>query len=293
MSDEESKNGGGGSGSTSQLQTTQTTNTNVPIQQVAAYAVKLPQFWVDAPDAYFTQAEATFRTARITVSRTKFDYLLQALPQHVISDVLDVITDCSRDSVVDPFEKLKSELITRNTKSEAQRLEQLLSGATMGDRTPSRFYRYMASTAGSLESVNSGLIRSLWIRRLPPNLEIALKPFETQDITVLCSIADSIYEAQSRSGSAVAVEAVQATASSSTLAKLELEIDELKRMIRDMKPYNQERSRSRSRTRDRDDSPLSNDLCFYHSRFGSNARRCGRPSSCPMANIIAKEKKEN
>ena len=47
---------------------------------VTKVAVKLPDFWTEDPNLWFLHAEAAFRNAQITQSKTKFDHIIQ--PDH-------------------------------------------------------------------------------------------------------------------------------------------------------------------------------------------------------------------
>lgn len=265
--------------------------------RVSAYAVKLPQFWPTAPEAYFEQVEATFRTSRITVSRTQYDYLLQAIPASIATDVLDVMRKCKNSAT--PYEDMKSELIRRNSLSESARLEQVLSSAQMGDRSPSAFYRHISNIAGSTSAVNDNLIRTLWMRRLPQNLEISLKPFDTTEIETVLKIADEVYEVSKRSPSIAAVEKSTPPSSST-----QTEIAELREMFSKLSSQISSGNRSRSRSQNRNprtfekseqasSKPSGIQLCKYHDKFGNAAKRCeGKP--CPMAvTMPPTQKQEN
>ena len=47
-----------------------------PTAQVAALQIKLLPFWPQDPQLWFAQIEVQFTTHHITVSRTKFDYVV-------------------------------------------------------------------------------------------------------------------------------------------------------------------------------------------------------------------------
>ena len=58
---------------------------------IANFSMKLPPFWPDVAEVWFTQAETKFTIRSITVSKTKFYYLVAVLPQEVTSQILDLI----------------------------------------------------------------------------------------------------------------------------------------------------------------------------------------------------------
>ncbi len=66
---------------------------------VAHVAVKLPDFWVKDPKMWFSQAEAQFRHARITMPSTMYDYVLMKLPEDVVMSVRALISEIEADPV--------------------------------------------------------------------------------------------------------------------------------------------------------------------------------------------------
>ena len=66
--------------------------------------VKLPPFWPDNIETWFVQAESQFCLRAVTISQTKFDFLIQAMPQEVAIKVLDLIRN---PPTKNPFQYLK------------------------------------------------------------------------------------------------------------------------------------------------------------------------------------------
>ena len=62
-----------------------------PTEFVAKVSVKLPDFWTEDPDLWFVHAEAAFRNTQITQSITKFDHIVQKLPQKIMVSVRGLI----------------------------------------------------------------------------------------------------------------------------------------------------------------------------------------------------------
>ena len=76
------------------------------IEYITKVDVKLPEFWTEEPDLWFIQAEAVFRNAVpwILLSRTKFDHVVQKLPQKILISVRSLIRNSAVSST--PFEEL-------------------------------------------------------------------------------------------------------------------------------------------------------------------------------------------
>lgn len=242
--------------------------------------LKLPQFWERSPVPWFVQAEAQFSLTRTTSDISKFNYVLAALPQNVIESVLDYIEKPPRTEI---YIGLKTLLIERHSLSESKRIEQLISGEVLGDRKPSEFYRYLKQLAGSSGTIGEQLIKSLWLRRLPQSVNVALISLNDKDISDLIVIADKIYEATQMSNN---LSIVNHDSRTSATTDLRHEIQELREMVKKLSHSNRSRPQHRSNhssnsqyssrtpSKHRSLSRSQNTVCWYHKRFGDNARKC-------------------
>ena len=104
-----------------------------PPAQVSAIQIKLPPFWPQDPQLWFAQIEAQFTTRHVTVSRTKFDYVVASLAPEFAVEVRDLLLNPPDET---PYEVLKQELTKRTSASEHRRLQQLLTAEELGDRKP-------------------------------------------------------------------------------------------------------------------------------------------------------------
>ena len=117
---------------------------------ISAVKVKPPPFMSNNPSTWFAVLEAQFQLARITQDDTRFYHTVAALPVHILTDVVgDIVTGSYTSG---DYVRLKSRLISAFTESEASRLAAVLDTEQLGDRTPSNFYRFLQSKAGSLLS---------------------------------------------------------------------------------------------------------------------------------------------
>ena len=99
--------------------------TEAPTEYVTKVAVKLPDFW-------FLHAEATFRNAQITQSKTKFNHIVQKLPQKIMVSVRSLIMGSAASSAT-PFKDLKAKLVSAYNLSRWQKVSKLIHHPGVGD----------------------------------------------------------------------------------------------------------------------------------------------------------------
>ncbi|CAH2108907.1 unnamed protein product [Euphydryas editha] len=251
--------------------------------------IKTPAFNADDPQLWFAQLEGQFILSNITADSTKFYYVLSQLePQHSAQ---------VRDLIVNPpstgkYEKLKAELIKRLSDSQERKIKQLLLHEELGDRKPTQFLRHLQQLAGP--TVPEDFIRSIWCNRLPANLQTIVAMQTSSTLEEVAELVDRINDivpvtaqvaatgtpvhGQVASSQSVAkqqnsaVEALTQTVAelSRKLEAMSIQLHRRSSRYRSRRRYNQYRNRSQSRIRD-------NQYCYYHNRFGDNARRCTQP----------------
>ena len=69
--------------------------------------------------------EAAFRNAQITQSKTKFDHIIQKLPQKIMVSVRGLIMGSAASSET-PYEDLKAKLVSLYTLSRWQKVSKLI-----------------------------------------------------------------------------------------------------------------------------------------------------------------------
>ena len=91
---------------------------------VNSVAIRLPSFWVTAPELWFALTEASFDTRhpKITVDSSKYNHVLQALPQEVLTECKQGITTEGQNR----YATLKATLIKTYGKSPATKNAELL-----------------------------------------------------------------------------------------------------------------------------------------------------------------------
>lgn len=250
-------------------------------------ALKLPPFWPADPELWFAQVEAQFACRRITSERSKFDYIVSSLAPEFAVEVRDLLI---RPPAVDPYKTLKAQLTKRTTASEQRKLQMLFTAEELGDRKPTQLLRRMRQLLGDRPGLtDDSFLRELFFQRLPPNVRMVLA--STPDGTGLeqqADLADKVMEVAAPP---------TAIASVSTPPPLATEVDQLREQVSrlSMLVHNLSRTRSSSRSSNRpsrrpstppadsaetSDSPDDQEtLCWYHRKFGSQAKRCRSPCS--------------
>ncbi|XP_052870960.1 uncharacterized protein LOC128276543 [Anopheles cruzii] len=242
---------------------------------VEKISTKLPSFWEEVPEVWFVQAEAEFEISRVTQERTRYSYLISALPKETLAKVLDIIKAPHPEQ---PYTHLKEQILARLSSSEETRLSKLLYHVEIGDRTPSDFFRHMVQLAGYSTDLSVNLIQKLWKSRLPKQIEIALIAVDTKEHAEQLKIADRLWECTQSNGIAQVEQN-----NNSELSEMRREIGELREMLKGLNTRGRSNSRSRGEFQG-DRSPSRSGsrqrqyaTCWYHYRFGKNAKKCIQP----------------
>jgi len=246
---------------------------------VAAVSLKIPPFWPSDPEIWFAQVEAQFSTKGITTQKTKFEYIIASLTTEYATEVRDLILQPPDHN---PYDTLKEQLIKRTAASEQRRLQQLFSAEELGDRKPTQLLRHMQQLLGDKASItDSSFLRELFLQRLPPNVRMVLaSSADTITLEELASLADKIMEVATP-----IIATVGSSQVSAEIDQLRSEIASLKRLAETRtKPFPTRRTTRRTPSPAPQQSP--SDLCWFHQRFGDNARKC-RPPCAKSGNAPA------
>lgn len=223
-------------------------------QQVSAVSLKLPEFWINSPEVWFARVEAQFGTKNITEDQTKYDYTVSALDFRTAEEIQGLL--------INPPDKnkyiaIKTALIKAFGKSQAQKDAELLNLGGLGDRRPTALLRKI----NALNDDPITLKRALFLLNLPTDIRSILAGQDFPDIDKMAEAADRVWETRASSNPVLAecthtdqINAFSRPSFSSKQRKLPL----------------------------RKESPT--DICYYHQRFGSKARRCN--DGCKFADLI-------
>ncbi|XP_047989836.1 uncharacterized protein LOC125229100 [Leguminivora glycinivorella] len=246
--------------------------------------VKIPPFYPEKPALWFAQLEGQFRLSRVTTDETKFYYAMAQLKPQFAAEVEDIITSPPEEN---KFEKLKTELIKRLSASRERKVQQVLNLEELGDRKPSQFLRHLQNLVGP--GLPEDFLRSIWVNRLPQRTQDIVASQLKSSLEDLAELADRLHDVV-----APAPQVAAASLPSTSSDTLMLQIAELSRRMQALDAkvgrMTRPRERSSSHTRQRSTSKRSNSsyrkfpTCWYHHKFGEQAKRCIKPCDYQSGN---------
>lgn len=265
---------------------------------------QLPAFMKDRPDIWFYLIEAEFAAARTRSDDVKYNSTLRALDHDTLNQITDII---ATPPTTNKYATLRQTIIKRVAESRQKQMHRLLNDLVLGDKKPSQLLREMRDLAA--DSVKEEMLHNLWVTRLPNTIRPLLVISETLTLNALAEMADRLMETvtlneptiKAPSNTVAAVNqqherprtpppsalAVQMTELQSAMAfcmKTILDIQKRQQQMSE-EARSDRRGRSLSRNRDRERRSSSQQgLCYYHRRFGQDAKRCTTPCtySAPM-----------
>ncbi|XP_017480979.1 PREDICTED: uncharacterized protein LOC108370205 [Rhagoletis zephyria] len=239
-------------------------------EEIANITVKLPPFWHANPSLWIAQVESRFIAARIKNDATKHHTVIAAIESNVLAQTSDIILN---PPTTDMYETLKAHIVERFAESEPSRIKKLLQELELGDMRPSQLLREMRNLAGN--AMNDSMLKSVWLNRLPPDVRSIIS-ISSEPLDKVACLADKITEVRDGPQWHAVSNAVNA-APNYTLAQ---QIEQLSKEITILKSRvsSQSRNRNRSSSRNRPRTPeLTAETCWYHFKFGDNAKKCSPP----------------
>ena len=261
---------------------------------------KLPIFTPEEPELWLLQVECAFDVSGVVSDELRFKLVVANLPPTIAATVKDVIRTSKS------FQTLSKALQDRLAQSRAERIKSLLSQQQLGDQKPSALLRSMRSELAATGDapLETELFSTLFLQRLPQSVRaaLALLPADSP-LDKLADAADRYLEVSGPDPRIAAVSstlppptatAAQSHITAAPASGLEVVVASLVAKMERLEASNRRlenaviRGRSRSRRRPtprpgtppRQNGPASAaPLCWYHERFGADARRCTPPCS--------------
>ena len=239
--------------------------------EVARVSVKTPPFWKEDPTMWFAQIESQFVTAGITRDETKFHMLVGSIETNILSQVSDIISSPPSGRM---YETLKNKILEIFAESQEQKFNRLLQGLELGDRRPSELLREMTKLAGT--QVSECMIRFLWLRRLPANVQMLLVT-SNDPLRELATKADKIFEVMP-SPNIHTCDKSNEDSQNHVINQMRESIQELKTELSALSARSSlYDSRLQFRKQRNVRQPRRTRFCWYHENFGKNAYRCVAP----------------
>ncbi|XP_017474118.1 PREDICTED: uncharacterized protein LOC108364785 [Rhagoletis zephyria] len=241
-----------------------------PPPQNFAPRIPMPAMSGDNIDAYFYSLDFWFEATGIIADTAKFNIVLASVPPAKLMELRAIIDAAP---AMQKYQYIRTKLSENFAESQQRRLQRVLRDMPLGDRRPSDLFNEMKRAAGT--TLSDSILHDLWLSRLPPYAQAAIIATNVPTVDKL-KIADSICESfQLREGQVHEVSNPPHTSEAdlrAEVAALRQRFDEVANGRKVRRP----RSRTPARNRDASSGGAS-DLCWYHSKFGRNARKCRQP----------------
>lgn len=214
-------------------------------EQQNAVSLKLPTFWTTQPQVWFEQAEAQFHIRQITADDTRYYYVVSALDQDTAGRIIDYLREPPNKN---KYEGIKTLLNTTFGLTRRERAAKLLHMDGLGDRKPSELMNEMLALMEGHKSCL--LFEQIFLEQMPEDIRLLLAQDTFTDPRGLAARADELWQTKQQEGAYI-----------SRITAL---------------------PRQQTATRTATPSTSNKDKwCYYHQRWGSDARRCRPPCMHP------------
>jgi len=232
-------------------------NANTPT--AAAISLKLSEFYVNNPRFWFHLAENQFVIRNITQDGTKYAHVVASLNQEVAVRVMTILEN---PPATDKYEYIKQALLKVFTPSKSECAAMLLDLPGLGDRKPSQLLTHILTLLPDKERAEPGIvIREIFLRQLPPDVRAHITDKEELSLHDLSLEADRFFTNSGQRISAVRFSAPVPGYGSA------------RGQPRPLMSQHQATSTHPST------SQPARKYCYFHERFGDQARRCRAPCS--------------
>lgn len=206
-----------------------------------AVAIKLPSFWPNQPTIWFVQAESQFHIRNITNDTTKYHYVVSALDETTAGRIEDFLAN---PPTRNKYDALKTRLTDTFSLGRRERASRLLRLNGLGDRKPSVLMDEMLALAQG--HTPCFLFEQIFLEQLPEELRLQLASQDFADPRKVALLADSIWLSRHHSPVTAPVYSVASPSKRNS--------------VKPVKNYTS-----------------TDELCFYHAKFGKNAHKCKDP----------------
>lgn len=251
---------------------------------IKSIRVPMPQIVPDNMELWFIQIEHWFKVVGIISDNQKFSTVVSALDAKLLQQVFNIVRN---PPPTNRFQAIVDAIVHNFAESEQQRIQQLISGIQLGDRKPSHLLNDLRRASG--DSQDEKLLKGLWMKRLPVEVQICLETVSTP-LSKLAELADTVMDTF-RIGTSGGVVNVATAVPDGAANPIDILTNEVKRLSKEVNRMQVElRQRSRSRTRSftprrqststaSRSTKTDDTMCWYHNTYAENANKCRSPCS--------------
>ncbi|XP_053960603.1 uncharacterized protein LOC128864870 [Anastrepha ludens] len=239
--------------------------------------LELPPFWSQQVQLWFAAVEAQFQLRKITADATKYYAVVARLDQDAPMIVGNIVAN---PPLSDKYIALKEALVDHFEIPQDRRFKMLLSGIELRERGPTELLAEINRLGGN--NLDPSFVRSMWLNRLPLQIQLALTATGEQDNAKLAQTANRLMAIQRDSEN----HCVMPIARETVCSGIQKQLDELAKQVEKLsqklsrstvgedrqKRFNNSTNVSRSTT-----DNTSTSTCYYHRRFGERAKKCTQP----------------
>ncbi|XP_050500880.1 uncharacterized protein LOC126880855 [Diabrotica virgifera virgifera] len=218
-------------------------------------------FWRNEPELWFLRLEAQFRQAKIISDNCKFDHTVASLNSDILIEVADIVKNPTADSA---YTQLKARLLERYGISSDKRIYRLME-LTLGDLKPTQLLYRMQALA--TDSISTQVLKNFWLDRVPPSVRSVISVLDG-DLEELAKKADRYLRCSSFP--------VMAVTESPTLDKAVAALNDQVSGLSNRLAVDEERQQIQMV---KSTKSSSDEQCYYHRRFGAQAKKCRPPCS--------------
>jgi len=213
-----------------------------------------------------------------------FDHLLSALPEDVISSVLDILEEVGEE---EPYSILKERLLETHVLSDFEKLELLFKVPSLGARKPSQLLTSMLEVCPANEE-KSKIFIFLFMQRLPRDLRLMLGDVEAGDPRAVAAKADRLWACHAKQQPDATVAAVsedpreddEGTVAAVGNQKQKHSKFQWQKKKKFQKQQRQDGGKQAEKNAPMDIAIAASGLCRAHWFNGERARACSPGSQC-------------
>jgi hypothetical protein len=238
-------------------------------------SLRLPEFWVADPVAWFAHVEAHFELENLESQQHRYFNVIKALGQDTLRLIKNVIASPHPTT---PYDVLKDKLLTNHTLSDFQKIERQFRMGELGpQQKPSELLAHLVELT-PVDEMESKYLVFLFIQRLPKILRMQLGDDLDLDLQDIAERADRLWSIHAHD-MAASVAAVAAS------APREEECGQAGVPVAAVAPLPKRKQDQRT-SRPSGKHAAAAGLCWVHRKHGAAAYRCDMPATCPMSHIL-------